>query len=73
MWAILPIILKLLTLFNGIMSWIKLRAAKQEGRTEQAMQSTQAAESDEAKAKSAADAIGPNSLREPDEFTITKK
>jgi hypothetical protein len=73
MWSILPIIVKLLTLFNGVMSWLKLRAAKQEGRTEQAMQSTQAAQSDEAKARSAADALGPDKLREPDEFTITKK
>jgi hypothetical protein len=73
MWSILPLIVKLLGLINGVMSWLKLRAAKQEGRTEQALESTKAAESDEAKAKSAADALGPNVLREPDEFTITKK
>jgi hypothetical protein len=74
MWSILSIISKLLSLFYGIMSWLKLRAAKQEGRNEQELESTKAAESDEAKAKSAADnVVGPNSLREPDEFTITKK
>lgn len=73
MWSILPLIVKLLTLFNGVMSWIKLRAAKQEGRNEQALESTKAAENDEALAKSAADAVGSDSLREPDEFTITKK
>lgn len=73
MWSILPLIVKLLTLFNGVMSWLKLRAAKQEGRNEQALESTKAAEHDEAKAKSAADAVGLDSLREPDEFTITKK
>jgi hypothetical protein len=35
MWSILPIIAKLLGIISGIMSWLKLRAAKQEGRTEE--------------------------------------
>ena len=73
MWSAFQFIIKFLSLFNGVMSWLKLRAAKQEGRNEQALESTRAAEHDEAKAKSAADSIGLDRLREPDEFTITKK
>jgi hypothetical protein len=35
MWSIVPLLVKLLSLINGVMSWIKIRAAKQEGRAEE--------------------------------------
>jgi hypothetical protein len=50
MFGLLSLASKLLGIFSGVMSWFKIRAAKQEGRNEQAMADMAAA----AKAKAVA-------------------
>lgn len=63
----------LLSFIMSVAGWFRIRAAKREGRMEQAIESLREAEADEAKADKAADdaraTANAGGLRAEDEFT----